>query len=275
MNQGYLPKVVWAISIAAAVAFIPLSTQERSTAVRSVIKTIPLVGFTTIASYHRLPVALILALSFSAGGDLALSRPGDTAFLIGLISFALGHVCYIVLFSRIVQRYARWTLPPFVGLAVSTEFWLAPHTDDMKWPVRVYVIIICVMSISAVNLPQESVLRLATLGALSFLASDLLLSLVLFRFSEASKQSEIAEYALWTLYVMGQAFILMAFLQHQYLTASPQTTTAVDNTVMETTSKQLRQEVVDSSSQQQDDDNDLDKKGNDDTVGAKTSSSSS
>ncbi|MER5732138.1 lysoplasmalogenase [Streptomyces sp. NPDC002138] len=46
------------------------------------------------------PRPLVAALCFGWGGDLALLFDADPAFLIGMGSFALGHLCYLVLFGR-------------------------------------------------------------------------------------------------------------------------------------------------------------------------------
>ncbi|GGZ79311.1 lysoplasmalogenase [Streptomyces subrutilus] len=46
------------------------------------------------------PRLLVAALLFGWGGDLALLFDADPAFLVGMGSFAAGHVCYLVLFGR-------------------------------------------------------------------------------------------------------------------------------------------------------------------------------
>ncbi|MFE3767765.1 lysoplasmalogenase [Streptomyces sp. NPDC059104] len=49
---------------------------------------------------RRAPRLLIAALLFGWGGDLALLFDAEPAFLVGMGSFAAGHVCYLVLFGR-------------------------------------------------------------------------------------------------------------------------------------------------------------------------------
>jgi uncharacterized membrane protein YhhN len=59
------------------------------------------------------PVLLLVAIACSWGGDAALTRPGDSWFIVGLSSFLLAHVAYIVLFLRMPARTRRlpaWTL---------------------------------------------------------------------------------------------------------------------------------------------------------------------
>ncbi|MEU6315391.1 lysoplasmalogenase [Streptomyces sp. NPDC047014] len=46
------------------------------------------------------PRLLVAALLFGWGGDLALLLDAEAAFLVGMGSFAVGHVCYLVLFAR-------------------------------------------------------------------------------------------------------------------------------------------------------------------------------
>ncbi|MGW7101944.1 lysoplasmalogenase [Streptomyces sp. NPDC054838] len=62
-----------------------------------------LVGY--VCSQHhggarRAPRLLVAALLFGWGGDLALLFDAPAAFLIGMGSFAAGHVCYLLLFGR-------------------------------------------------------------------------------------------------------------------------------------------------------------------------------
>ncbi|MEU0125521.1 lysoplasmalogenase [Streptomyces albidoflavus] len=57
------------------------------------------------------PPLLIAAAVFGWGGDTLLRFEDDTAFLLGMGSFALGHVCYLLLFRR-YGTTPRHVLPP-------------------------------------------------------------------------------------------------------------------------------------------------------------------
>lgn len=198
-----------ALALALALAYLPLTSASVSTR-RSVIKTLPLGILTLTGLASGAPLLLCAGLAFSALGDLFLSREGGRAFLAGLVSFALAHVFYLILFLGQIEALF-WPGLVVLGLfALSTEFWLSPHTRKMRGPVRVYVLLISAMTVLALSLPAE--LSLARLGAMLFLASDLVLSLQLFRMDAGTRVARFAGYMLWCLYVAGQMAIFLAFL---------------------------------------------------------------
>ena len=99
------------------------------------------------------PMALGLALG--ALGDSALSRRGQAAFLAGMAAFALGHLAYAAAFwgrAMSMQALAYWPFAVLLALLISTEFWLAPRTGDLRWPVRAYVVVIGIMAALAMAL---------------------------------------------------------------------------------------------------------------------------
>nr|WP_321510610.1 lysoplasmalogenase [uncultured Celeribacter sp.] len=193
----------------AALGFLPM-TATPTGLLRSVIKTLPLVIFAVLCWMAGGPLWLTLGLALSALGDWALSRDGERAFLVGLIGFALAHVCYVILFVGLGGGWSIWIALGFVLFALSSEVWLAPYTEDLRWPVRLYVVLICVMAILAFGVPSDY--RLASWGAAFFLASDLVLSLQLFRMQTGTEIARWAGYLLWILYIAGQSLILFAFL---------------------------------------------------------------
>ncbi len=125
--------------LAVAVAYFPLTRRPQSWP-RSIVKTVPLVLFAVAAALTGAPWLLVAGLALSALGDFAL---------------------FLVLLAN----------------TVATEFWLAPHTGSLRWPVRFYVLVITAMGLSALTLP----LGLAPLGAALFIVSDTLLAIDLFR----------------------------------------------------------------------------------------------
>jgi len=204
--------IVCLTSLFAATLYLPLTPAEPSPR-RSVIKTIPLLGFAIAATLWSAPPLLIAALILSAAGDLALSRPGRAAFLYGLSAFALAHLLYILIFQAAgtgplweAFSHAPLAAAALILLALSTELWLTPHTGGLAWPVRIYIALITAMGLAALGLPG-----LAVMGAALFIASDTLLALHLFRLTPASPARKPTGYAVWTLYIAGQFLILLAF----------------------------------------------------------------
>ncbi|HKP57402.1 MAG TPA: lysoplasmalogenase [Polyangiales bacterium] len=120
---------------------------------------------------------LLVGLCLCLVGDGLLIPPGNgKAFLLGIGSFALGHVAYAWAF--LVLDPQPW--PSVIALAVmavivgSTLRWLGPHLPaDMRVPVRVYMLVIATMVALAVGASAtRGGLELA-IGAAAFAASDL------------------------------------------------------------------------------------------------------
>lgn len=172
---------------------------------RSGVKTVA-TGLLALASVPLgAPPGVTLGLALGAAGDLALSRPGDRAFLAGMAAFAAGHLAYAWVFlaagtgDPLVLPTAAMLL-----LAVSTEIWLAPYTGALQWPVRGYVVVITLMMLAALTLPGRALLVMA--GTALFVLSDLLLALQMFR-----GQGERAwlSRTVWACYWGGQALITL------------------------------------------------------------------
>lgn len=205
------PVLAWA-GILAALIYLPMS-EDAPNGPRSVVKMLPLLFF-AYAAYHAGGGAFLIAgLLLSALGDFALSRSGQTAFLSGLGAFALAHLAYVVHFLALsgVPLWAAFTLNAplavfvvaFAGLA---ELWLVPYTAGLKWPVRVYIVLITLMGLAALTLPVGT----AVLGAAFFIASDTLLAYQLFRMDPDNPLLGRVGWSVWIFYIAGQAMILSA-----------------------------------------------------------------
>ena len=123
---------------------------------------------------------LLIGLIFCLGGDVFLALPQERMFLFGLVSFLLGHVCYVLGFFYVADLNP-WTLGgSAIGLAVSGRvfFWLRPHLGSMLVPVIAYIIVITAMVIGAFTVFGDTRLHstgrfLVIFGAVSFYISDL------------------------------------------------------------------------------------------------------
>ncbi|MDI3335376.1 lysoplasmalogenase [Defluviimonas aestuarii] len=173
---------------------------------KSVIKTGSVAVLALAAPGLAAPMLIVAGLALGALGDFFLSRPGEKAFLAGMAAFAAGHLAYAAEF------WTPGTLPPLVpalvllALGISTEFWLAPRTGALRWPVRAYVGVITLMALAALTLGQD---RQVTLwGAVLFVLSDLFLSLDLF-VVKSPGLNRLLSHALWAAYWSGQALILL------------------------------------------------------------------
>ncbi|PID36751.1 MAG: hypothetical protein CR993_03745 [Rhodobacterales bacterium] len=196
----------------AAIGYLFIIRQPQS-AMKSAVKTAPLVIFSLLAALEGGPAFLVAGLFLSALGDLALSRPGQSMFLYGLSAFALAHLCYVFTFAAgapdalFVFAQAPVLAILLVALAVSTELWLIPYAKGLGWPVRAYVWIITAMGLTAAAHPAF----LVTAGAVSFIFSDMLLGLREFRFAGLEKRERFDVWV-WVFYILGQMMILRGVL---------------------------------------------------------------
>ena len=195
------------VSLVTAAIYMVLASWRGPSWWKTILKALPVGALVFAASANFAAPLVIAALALSLIGDIALSRNGERAFLIGLIGFAAAHVAYIVHF------YDMATMTPplaavfvLVVLALSTEVWLRPYTGAMMWPVRVYVVLITLMGLTATSLPAHP---LATLGALTFIVSDVLLAIQLFRLGPTSPARIPIAVLLWAAYALAQVMILL------------------------------------------------------------------
>lgn len=151
---------------------------------------IGLLAFSLDSSYSRW---IILGLVFGAIGDVALLFDSQRAFLIGLVSFLLGHIGYVVAFAFVVplgQWFGVLSIAPCIA-ALLVLVYLWPHLGSMRLPVIAYVTAIVLMVQGAMAVYQMSPIafgawpaRLALVGAILFFASDI--SVAKGRFVQAS-----------------------------------------------------------------------------------------
>ncbi len=120
---------------------------------------------------------LLLGMGFCWVGDMLLvSSNSKKLFLLGLVSFLLGHIAYTGAFttrggSLIMVTGAGFVMAVFAWYVLR---WLKPGLDDrMRRPVLLYVLAICVMMTMAVGTYAIDKNWAIPLGALLFLLSDL------------------------------------------------------------------------------------------------------
>ena len=123
---------------------------------------------------------MLLGLVFCLGGDVFLALPQEKMFLLGLVTFLLGHVCYVLGFFYVAELNLWTWVGVGAGLAVSglVFFWLRPHLGSMLGPVIAYIVVITVMVIGAFTVfgdagPNLTGRVMILFGAVSFYFSDL------------------------------------------------------------------------------------------------------
>lgn len=90
---------------------------------------------------------VIAGLLFCLAGDVFLALPQRRMFLLGLISFLVGHVLYCVAFflSAGVNRLTWVGSCVVLLISIGVYRWLRPHLGAMHGPVAAYIIVITAM----------------------------------------------------------------------------------------------------------------------------------
>jgi uncharacterized membrane protein YhhN len=122
---------------------------------------------------------VIAGLVLCLGGDVFLALPQKRMFLLGLISFLVGHILYCVAFFLTAGVNTATWLGSGLAVLVSAGvyIWLRPHLGAMHGPVLAYIVVITVMVSGASSVlgdprsGQAGRLMLFA-GALAFYLSD-------------------------------------------------------------------------------------------------------
>jgi uncharacterized membrane protein YhhN len=154
---------------------------------------------------------ILAALFFSWVGDVLLMFQGKDQlfFLLGLSSFLLAHIFYIVFFHHIRLREnikSSWLLLFIVVVYYAVIITLlSPYLGAMKLPVRIYGIFISFMFLLAMHMlliKNKSSGRLMMIGALFFVLSDSMLAI-----NKFYQAFEIAGIMIMLTYGAAQFFI--------------------------------------------------------------------
>ncbi|MEV4440714.1 lysoplasmalogenase [Streptomyces sp. NPDC049577] len=160
---------------------------------------------------RRGPRLLALALLFGCGGDTLLQIGGDTVFLLGMGSFAAGHVCYLVLFARHGAASGRGrTYGLAAGYAVvwaGVVALLWPGLEaGLRVPVAVYSLLLTAMAYGATRTRVP-----VAAGAALFLLSDTLIASGL---ADGWPRPPLPQFWIMLTYAGGQALLAAGLLRH-------------------------------------------------------------
>jgi uncharacterized membrane protein YhhN len=148
---------------------------------------------------------VLLGLLFSLLGDVLLMLPADL-FVLGLVSFLIAHIFYIMAFSQGVDlRLNSLSWVPFLLFGVLIYGCMLPSLKEMTIPVLAYMVVILTMGWRAYerwgqNKTREA--KRALIGAVLFIISDSALGINRFRFP----------FELSTLVVLGTYFPAQWFI---------------------------------------------------------------
>lgn len=167
----------------------------------------PVLLFTYLseAKSHQIKLDLffVLGLIFSFLGDFFLLL--KSGFLLGLGSFLLAHIFYIISFKkRSLSRVSVGVIVVLLLYLVLLISFLFPHLKEMKIPVIIYGIIISTMLYFSIK-TQE---KLLIVGALFFVISDSVLSVNLFVSS-----SLLLNLLVMITYILAQVLLVKGILK--------------------------------------------------------------
>lgn len=207
-------QLIWIVpAVLALVDWYAVARQDRRTetwakpaTLVALVVTALVLGATDTTAGLWLLVALVLGLA----GDVFLLGDSDTRFQLGLGAFLLGHLAFLVSFTRLGLDPASWAWVAWVVLLVCllATRQVAPATYmragwPLAGPVALYTVVIGAMVIVAFDTGEP----LIAVGATVFAASDSILARDRF-----VRPRPWAPVAVMVTYHVGQALIVLGVL---------------------------------------------------------------
>ena len=161
---------------------------------------------------------IIGALVFSTMGDILLIFEGRPFFILGLLSFLLAHVLFVLIFRSRAGTIKLDFYTVVCSLFILSYYFffmkfLWPHLGAMRIPVLAYAFVISGMLWMALQLLRStsSLRGHIVLGALFFVVSDSLLSIQLFYSS-----FELAHFYVMLTYLLAQFLLVYGILNFRH-----------------------------------------------------------
>lgn len=158
---------------------------------------------------------VILALLFSWVGDMALMYNDSfpSLFMVGLGSFLVAHISYIVVFVFSADKMNRRRLtakimfPVFVIYCFGLLYFLWPFLGELKIPVAIYGTVLMLLGVTSVIRQVKYGYTIVWIGALLFITSDSILAIN--KFHEPIWFGRV-----WTMltYGLAQLFIVLGII---------------------------------------------------------------
>jgi uncharacterized membrane protein YhhN len=165
----------------------------------------------------------ISALIFCWAGDVLLMVPSELFFILGLVAFLTGHVCYIISYralrypkgeSLMNTQKIRYSLPIILA-GTGLVSVLYPHLAELKIPVMVYALVLTVMVMQALfryGFTSKESFVWVFAGALLFMVSDSLLAI-----NKFMQPVPYASLVIMSTYIVAQFLIVEGAIRHSRL----------------------------------------------------------
>lgn len=161
-----------------------------------------------VESPSRYAIAIAVGLIFSLAGDVFLMLPGDR-FTMGLASFLIAHVAYLVAFTtNVAVGSAPLLLLPFAAAAAALVGFLWKVLGSKRVPVVIYAVVLAAMAWAAASrawILDGRGAEWAAIGAVLFVVSDGSLAVNRFR-----ARFRHAQTLIMTTYVFAQWLIALS-----------------------------------------------------------------
>jgi len=221
MGAMAIGPVFWALMAlagAAAAAYGLYFLHRSASFVRALVKTVFMGAAAGALVSAGAPFPLVAAIVCAAFGDFFLAFKSKWTLPLGILSFLLAQLTYVVIFTAIwffsgdnsplLPRY--FAMGAVIVTAILFLVWMAPKLGWMALGVVPYAIAITGMGVAAMWLPWAG--WPAMLGALLFLASDFVLAAELFRLPADAPVRRITAPVVWWTYAAAQALIILGVI---------------------------------------------------------------
>jgi uncharacterized membrane protein YhhN len=161
---------------------------------------------------------IFIALVFSLIGDILLIFNGNTYFIIGLLSFLIGQVFYIIFFfpksKGLTMKYRLLLCVPFLFSYSFLVYLLHNDLGDLLVPILIYGFILFAMGLTTVWWGFKELFlkytRYVVWGAVLFLLSDALLATAMFIGGDKS-----IDMLVMLTYIFAQGFIIFGIVKNE------------------------------------------------------------
>jgi len=206
--------ILFYLALAFALSYLLVPTPEGSLAFiclkAGCCFFLGLFAYLNIAN-SRIKKLAMLALFVSCLGDIFLAIRSSDYFVQGLGSFLIAHLLYVSIFFRRRSSGEKTHLQNLLyGLvliaAVLMMVFLWDHLGALKAPVFIYICVISIMTLTAINSRYPALLIVP--GTVSFMISDSLIAINKFLVTVP-----FASTAIWVTYAGAQMLITLALIK--------------------------------------------------------------